>query len=1183
MHGPRRIYVLTFTVAVAAVTALAFNVDTTDPTAYSGERENFFGFKVLSGMKKEIIITAPLNGSGKICKQERDKPIKCFQPSVSPRVNATRVKGLGMSIAADSSGSNFTVCSPSYVHECNENSYLHSVCYKITDQLDEVDSFTPAFQECTKQKVDLAFLFDGSRSMTEAEFNKNKDFIVDIMDSLNNSSIKFAAVQFSTDYNKVFDFKDFEAGTAIDKLMKEPHMKSLTNTHKALEYVLSHIFENPEAGASPDATKVLVLITDGDPSDPDRNDIVKKYDEKNIIRLVIGVKEAKLDKFRIIASEPKDKNAFQIEDYGGLSVLLENFQKRIFTMEGSKVAQAGNMTNEMSQSGFSAASYKDTLVLGSVGSNSWKGSLQVLKGKEETQVEDENMKMDSYMGYSISIGEKGGQPLLFTGAPRFEHTGKVVLFTHKEGNWNVSQNISNDQIGSYFGAELCSLDVNSNNDTDFLLVGAPLLYQLQEKKEGRIYIYTLTNEKQLEFAQEVLAPSMGRFGSTISSLADLNGDGLRDVAVGAPLEDDNRGAVYIFLGDRNKGIRPVFSQRITGEKIGGIRFFGQSIDGNFDLGTDGLPDIVIGSQGSVFVLRSKAVFNVNPRVSFDPAEISTEKFECPVKTDENLHMVTLSVCFETHEQTKTKEVVKPRLKISYTLVMDPTRQTYRGFFNQTDKKSRSLTTTLELSDTKFTCSNYSIFMPKCVKDTLWPLIVKLNFTQTDSENSSASLNTDTNRQLALRYIPFQKQCRKNDTCVAELTVDFEFGSKTLLVAENNYFNVSVNFTNHGDDSYNTSLTMHYPPGLSFSRMASAKATRPTLHSCHDSEEGVLNKTKCSISLPVYRSRSYVIFETSFRIVSDYKWEDTISMTIVGHSDNAVNRKNMSMTKNIPVQFEIKMAITVDEDTVTYLNFTTEDTGPKKINAIYKIDNIGFKDFPINVTLTFPIKLENNFEMSNYHVLVSENKTTCHHKPHPNSELCNNCIVMVCESFNLEKHAEFTLVGDVEFKKLKDQAANIPLFKKYTGDSTAVKFKSFIEVLYDSDRYVLGSYKQEEKSNNSGKGKDNNLTKRWTEARIELIFLPHKYLIIATGAGLGFLFLIILTCIMYKVGCFKRKTFGDGEEEQKEGSAKEPPQEGQPLFDEFDENGTPPRAEKVFVDELDENGTPPLQQTKSEFD
>lgn len=48
------------------------------------------------------------------------------------------------------------------------------------------------------------------------------------------------------------------------------------------------LFENRKSGSSPDSTKVLVLITDGDPSDPN-NFIINKYAEKQIIRFVIGV------------------------------------------------------------------------------------------------------------------------------------------------------------------------------------------------------------------------------------------------------------------------------------------------------------------------------------------------------------------------------------------------------------------------------------------------------------------------------------------------------------------------------------------------------------------------------------------------------------------------------------------------------------------------------------------------------------------------------------------------------------------------------------------------------------------------------------------------------------------------------------------------------------------------------
>lgn len=64
---------------------------------------------------------------------------------------------------------------------------------------------------------------------------------------------------------------------------------------------------------------------------------------------------------------------------------------------------------------------------------------------------------------------------------------------------------------------------------------------------------------------------MGRFGTSIAPLADLNGDGLKDVAVGAPLENDNRGAVYIYLGDKQSGIRSTFSQvRLKKESLSAL-------------------------------------------------------------------------------------------------------------------------------------------------------------------------------------------------------------------------------------------------------------------------------------------------------------------------------------------------------------------------------------------------------------------------------------------------------------------------------------------------------------------------------------------------------------------------------------------------------------------------------------
>ncbi|XP_068444941.1 integrin alpha-D [Clinocottus analis] len=1181
MHEQRRIFLLTYMVAVAIPVSLTFNIDTTTLDVYTGEQKDFFGFKVLqfmSGTNKGIIITAPLwqNGSGAMCKSDQNQQIQCFtSEDLSLTKNTIPVKHFGLSIAENSKRSKFTVCSPSVVHECNENSYVNGMCYTITNQLQPISTFKTAFQECTKRIVDLVFLFDGSNSMRESEFDKNKDFIVDMINSLKNSSIKFAAVQFSTDYRTVFDFNDYQAGRDSDKLKKEPHMRDLTNTHRALTFVLDEILENTEAGASPDATKVVVLITDGDPSDSDKG-IIKRFDEKNIIRFVIGVKHANLEKFTAIASEPKNKNAFKIENYNRLKEVLDSFQKKIFNIEGSKVSRAGEMTNEMSQSGFSAVFYNDTLLLGSVGSNSWRGSLQQRQDGKDTQIEDLHMQMNSYMGYSVSVGLKNRASLYFSGAPRFEHIGQVVLFKHNGKKWTAAQRINGDQIGSYFGAELCSVDVNSDGNTDFLLVGAPLFYQPQEKREGQIYIYTLTDEMQLKHEFNVTAPSMGRFGSTISSLADLNGDRIRDVAVGAPLENDNTGTVYIYLGDRHRGIRSTFSQKIMGQKIkSGLRFFGQAIDGDIDLGEDELTDIVVGSQGTVIVLRSRPVFDVTARLSFVPNEISTDKIDCLGNSDETLPMVNLTACFEMVETTKSKRAaMSSGLNISYMLHVDPMRPTFRGFFSRTNKKSRNLNSINELRD-KDTCFNYSVFMPKCVKDTLSPIIIKLNFSQVDSESASAILNMDSKMQAVVE-VPFEKRCKKNDTCIAELDVDFNFTTPTLLVAENNYFNVLVELSNHGDDSYNTSLTMHYPTGLSFSRMTFIE--RPTIHSCLDLE-GVFDKTICGISRPVFRSRSAATFMTYFHIMNEYEWDDTITLNITGESDNTNSSRMAFLSKSIPVQFEIKMVVMVKEDLVNYLNITTEDTGPKKIVATYKIDNLGFKNFPINVSLSFPTKLEHNFEMTNYQVFVKQNKTHCTGITDAKSEYCSPekyCKIIVCESFTLEKESptEFTLSGDVQFRDLKQHAANIAFPKRYTGESGEVKFKSFIHVNYDKQRYVLNSHKQE-KSNKDP-------TVKWTEVRVEFIILPDQLLIKLTGVGLGLLFLIIITIIMFKLGCFKRKTL---EYYQKNSQPGTPTQSraastsGLVSQPETNANCDKPAEEITLLDDGEANNSSPPAETK----
>ncbi|KAK7930751.1 hypothetical protein WMY93_007146 [Mugilogobius chulae] len=909
-----------------------------------------------------------------------------------------------------------------------------------------------------------------------------KHFGLSIAKDLTQPQLTFAAVQFSTELRTVFTFNDYTNDTASSKLEKEEQLKGLTNTHMALDFVLKNHLNNTSSGATDGATKVLVLITDGDPR-------INFFNSNKWINPTQSMNEQ-----RVWNSGHTEQGTLCVEGHSS----TEQVERR----------KRRDLCSLFLMFFFLVGTGRSALGLG--GLTDVARVPHELRGETETQIQDSELEEDSYMGYSVSVGEKNKTALYFTGAPRYKHKGQVVLFTAStNGKWSPTQRISGKQHGSYFGAEICSVDVDSDGDTDFLFVGAPLFYQTHRVAEGKIYIYKLTHKTDSE-----------------TPLSEPAGKPEQRSSVSVP-------------GDRSRGIRSTHSQRILGEKVRpGLQFFGQSIDGSSDVGNDGLPDLLIGSRGAAVVLKSKPVFNVTTRLSFEPHEINIDKIKCPSNMEDFVPLVNLTICFEMVEATKSSAgAVKPGLNISYSLDVDPTRQTFRGFFNSTTKK-RNFTETYELRDRE-TCLKHSVYMPKCVTDTLSSIKINMNFSQVESERADAALNTDSYKEASVE-VPFEKRCRQA-TCVAEIEVDFDFKSPFLLVADHNQFNVIVTLSNNGEDSYNTSLTIYHPTGLSFSKMNLLQDSKSkVLHRCHGIEGGTdEQRQSCSVSHPVYRSQSQAKFMIAFRVVREYDWKEFLSLNITGHSDNQNSSKG-SLVKTIPVLFEIKMTLVVGEDSTTYMNFTTEHPDPKTLVTTYTVDNYGWRDFPANVTLVFPTKLEHNFEMKNYRVRVTPNITQCIEDESDffsTDNYCSperECKSMVCEPFILTNESvEFQLFGDVQFKGLGQDS--VPFLKRYTGLDNEVEFKSFLFVAYDKEKYSLDLHNLktniEDSYHNIPWEDIEPSLKSESEVKIEMIILPDKMLIILTGAGGGLFLLILITVIMFKYGMEEDEEENEEEEEE----------------------------------------------------
>ncbi|XP_047464243.1 integrin alpha-L [Mugil cephalus] len=232
------------------------------------------------------------------------------------------------------------------------------------------------------------------------------------------------------------------------------------------------------------------------------------------------------------------------------------------------------------------------------------------------------------------------------------------------------------QSGEYFGAEVCVMRMSSQY-TDLILISAPM--HMESEREGRVYVCQL---KYLTVECRFDSPlvlrgaesSKGRFGSSLAVLPDLNTDGISDLAVGAPLENDGQGSIYIFHGERRPSINPIYSQRITGSEVKlGLKYFGVSIDQeSLDQSGDKLPDLAVGSKGTVVLLRSRPIIMVEATVSFEPKIIPTQNVDCSVALQN-----TATICFTMTSLTSASTGSSAQATIKHTFTLDATRKAQR--------------------------------------------------------------------------------------------------------------------------------------------------------------------------------------------------------------------------------------------------------------------------------------------------------------------------------------------------------------------------------------------------------------------------------------------------------------------------------------------------------------------------